>query len=261
MPRRPLLWHIEVSHYNEKARWALDYKGVPHERRAPLPGVHMAIALWLTRGNVKTFPVLELDGQRIGDSSRIIEALETRFPDPRLYPVDPDDRARVLALEDFIDEEVAPHVRLLGQHEAIKDRENFNRYVSQTGPWGDRTAGVAGATVAAFLKLRYRINATGAPDLAKRKIEAGLDRLEAVLDGGDYLVGDTFTVADLTGAAVLYPLVRPPEGPQAVPPTPEPLRRYFDSFAGRPALRWVSEMFSRHRGTSSATRSRGVARA
>ena len=23
----PVLWHLEVSHYNEKARWALDYKG------------------------------------------------------------------------------------------------------------------------------------------------------------------------------------------------------------------------------------------
>ena len=30
----PVLWHLKVSHYNEKARWALDYKGVPHARRA-----------------------------------------------------------------------------------------------------------------------------------------------------------------------------------------------------------------------------------
>jgi hypothetical protein len=32
------LWHIPISHYNEKARWALAYKGVEHERRTPLPG-------------------------------------------------------------------------------------------------------------------------------------------------------------------------------------------------------------------------------
>ena len=31
----PVLYHIEVSHYNEKARWALDYKGIPHVRKAP----------------------------------------------------------------------------------------------------------------------------------------------------------------------------------------------------------------------------------
>jgi len=23
------LWHVKISHYNEKARWALDYKGIP----------------------------------------------------------------------------------------------------------------------------------------------------------------------------------------------------------------------------------------
>jgi hypothetical protein len=23
----PLLWHVPLSHFNEKARWALDYKG------------------------------------------------------------------------------------------------------------------------------------------------------------------------------------------------------------------------------------------
>ena len=34
MNSRPILWHIEISHYNEKARWALELKGVGHERAA-----------------------------------------------------------------------------------------------------------------------------------------------------------------------------------------------------------------------------------
>jgi len=24
----PVLWHFPISHYNEKARWALDWKGI-----------------------------------------------------------------------------------------------------------------------------------------------------------------------------------------------------------------------------------------
>jgi hypothetical protein len=32
----PVLWQFRLSHYNEKARWALDYKGIPHERRSLL---------------------------------------------------------------------------------------------------------------------------------------------------------------------------------------------------------------------------------
>ena len=26
----PLLWHIPLSHYSEKVRWALDHKGIAH---------------------------------------------------------------------------------------------------------------------------------------------------------------------------------------------------------------------------------------
>src|SRR5439155_12118660 len=32
-----ILWHITVSHFSEKARWALEYKSVAHQRRTPLP--------------------------------------------------------------------------------------------------------------------------------------------------------------------------------------------------------------------------------
>ena len=40
----PILWHLKVSNYNEKARWALDYKGVPHVRRAVDAGPPPAVA-------------------------------------------------------------------------------------------------------------------------------------------------------------------------------------------------------------------------
>jgi glutathione S-transferase len=253
------LWHIEVSHYNEKARWALDYKNVPHVRRAPMPGVHMAVALWMTRGKSVTFPLLELEGERIGDSTRIIERLEQRFPEPPLYPDDPEQRARALALEEFVDEEVAPHVRLLAWHEAIKDRETFGRFVARLGPLGGRAPGVAAALGSAYLRTRFRVDEQGAPEVAKRKIEAGLDRVESELGEDEYLVGDRFTVADLTAASILYPLVLPPQGPQLEIEFPEPLRRYIDSLRDRPVLDWVAEMFRRHRGTSAATRSIGLA--
>jgi glutathione S-transferase len=29
----PLPWHIPLSHYSKKVRWALDYKGIAHRRR------------------------------------------------------------------------------------------------------------------------------------------------------------------------------------------------------------------------------------
>ena len=48
--------------------------------------------------------------------------------------------------------------------------------------------------------------------MARDKIVAALDRLERELDGNEYLVGDTFTVADLTAAALFNPIVLPDGG-------------------------------------------------
>ena len=83
-------------------------------------------------------------------------------------------------------------------------------------------------------------------ELAKAKILAAFDRLESDLGGGDYLVGDQFTVADLTAASLLYPLVRPPEGPSS-PPSPQGFERFRAPLEERSGYRWVEEMFRRHR--------------
>jgi Glutathione S-transferase, N-terminal domain len=61
----PVLWELEVSHYNEKVRWALDYKRVPHVRRSLLPGLHIVKAKRLT-GDTSTTPVLTSRGGRSG---------------------------------------------------------------------------------------------------------------------------------------------------------------------------------------------------
>ena len=82
---RPLLWHLPISHFSEKVRWALDSKRVPHRRRIMPPGLHPFGGLLLTGGRQYTMPVLEMDGRRIGDSTAIIAALEERHPEVDVY--------------------------------------------------------------------------------------------------------------------------------------------------------------------------------
>ena len=113
----PVLWHTTLSHYGEKVRWALDHKRIDHRRRAVPPGAHMAVAYALTRGRGYTIPLLQIDGEVLGDSTAIIAALEARRPDPPLYPPDPAERRRALELEEFFDEELGPYTRRLGFHE------------------------------------------------------------------------------------------------------------------------------------------------
>jgi glutathione S-transferase len=161
-------------------------------------------------------PLLDLDGHTYADSTDIIAALEERWPDPPLYPADPAERERALELEDFFDEEVGPHTRLYAWHEITRDREVAARLLANEVPGPLRPVAPYMAPVAgAFLQVRYGVKAEDAAAEARRKIAAGFDRLESELGDREYLVGDSFTVADLTAAALYYPTVLPAEGPAA----------------------------------------------
>jgi len=246
----PLLWHIAVSHYSEKARWALDYKEVPHRRRAvAVPGTHIPASMWLTRGASQTFPVLEIDGRAIGDSTEIIAVLEGTFPEPPLYPAEPVQRRRALELEDFFDEELGAHLRLLAFHELGKDPERFKAVIERTAPGPlTRIGGGAVAYARTYTGLRFGVRDEEAAALARVKVVAALDRLEAELGGSEYLVGDSFTVADLTAAALFFPLVLPEGGPLPATETPPAgIEGFRAPLRERPGYQWVEEMYRRHR--------------
>lgn len=248
---RPTLWHLPLSHYSEKVRWALDYKRIPHRRRAAIvPGTHMVAAMWLTRdpGNF-TFPVIEIDGEAIGDSSEIVAALETRFPERPLYPADPEQRRRALALEEFFDEELGPYIRQLAFHELGNDRERFEAVVARTvpGPLGRNSAGAV-AYARLFTGLRFAARSDGMAEESRAKVLAALDRLEDELGDGEYLVGDSFMIADLTAAALFYPLVLPEEGPLPTDePAPKGMERFREPLRERRGFRWVEDTFRRDR--------------
>jgi glutathione S-transferase len=249
----PVLYHIEISHYSEKVRWALDYKGIPQVRKAPPPMMHLGWAFALTRG--MTFPILRLNGKAIGDSTRIIEALEREYPERPLYPSDPDELRRALELEDFFDEELGPFIRRYLFHEALEHLPpgDFIEKALGSSPRAIKAGMKATAPVGKrMLRLRYGINEEDA-QAARRKTEEAVDRAGAELQPSGYLVGDRFTVADLTASALLFPLVRPKEAPFMVsPPLPETFERFRESMSERPGYKYVEDMYRRHRGSSSA---------
>jgi len=251
---RPILWHLPLSPYSEKVRWALDYKGVEHDRRAPVAGYHMAAALVLTRGRHWTLPVMRLGRHNIGDSTAILTALEDRYPERPLYPADSGERRRALELEDWFDEHAGPPVRRFAFHALREDREQFDELASRQLPGPlRRHRRLAGAYGRAFTGVRFQTVSDSRAHAALESLLAALERLESELGAGEYLVGGRLTVADITAAAMFYPLVLPPEGPLAIDPPPA-VAEVRDSVANRRGYQWVLEMFARHR------RARDVAR-
>jgi glutathione S-transferase len=248
---QPLLWQLQVSHYSEKVRWALDYKRIPHHRRSVMPGVHIAVALWLSEGASVTFPVLELGEDRLADSSAAIAALDRRWPEPPLYPADPAERRRAIELEEYFDEELGPAARLLPFHELGHEPKLFGEVAALAVPPPlARAKPLISLYGRLYTGARFGVRDTAAADRARTTILAALDRIEAALASGDgvHLVGETFSVADLTAAALFYPVVMPPGGP--LPPDlqqPPAFERFRAEVRDRPGYLWVEDTYRRHR--------------
>jgi glutathione S-transferase len=248
MADRPVLWHLQISHYNEKVRWALDYKRIPHTRRSMMPGVHQLIVK--RKAGIITSPVLELDGQGIGDSSAILQALEQRWPEPPLIPQNPLQRRRALRLEDWFDEELGPHIRRAVYWELLPYPNIVIPLFTDGASAATRALLRAGFPVLRVGMKRF-MNIYEEPAMRSRdKCVEALDLLEKELGDKDYLVGDQFSIADLTVASLFYPLALPPEFPYTSPSwdeLPDGARDFLGSMRERPGAQWVGEMYRRHR--------------
>jgi glutathione S-transferase len=244
----PVLWQFRASHFNEKVRWALDWKGIRHERRSLLPGPHAPVVMWLT--GQKSVPVLQIDGETVPDSTRIIAALERRQPTPALYPADDAARQRALELEEYFDDEIGVHLRRFVFNAVLPDAD-FTADLMTPG-FGALTKGVYRAlfpVTRMVMRLDMGINDDAAA-LSQARVDAALDRLEREIQSSGYLVGTGFTVADLTAAALLSPLTNPPEYPYVQPPATAAVQEIREKYARRPSLEWAREMYRHHRGTS-----------
>jgi len=245
----PLLWHIPVSHFNEKVRWALDFKNIPHRRRCV--GADFLFRAWRATGH-GTLPILFLDGNPVRDSTAIIAALEQRQPEPALYPKDPAQLHRALELEDYFDEVLGPSLRAALVTPLFREDPDLALRVLTTGmpDRAYRKLRPLARIFPAYYRFRHKIQTQRLPQ-DRADVTDALDRISRELQPSGYLVGETFSVADLTAAAMLSPVLQPAEMqyPLAVA-LPDSLRQYRDELARHPAAQWTLEMYRRHRGSS-----------
>ena len=92
----------------------------------------------------------------------------------------------------------------------------------------------------------YGVTDEGAAE-ALTGVRRAMDRIEAGIGPSGYLVGDSFSVADLTAAALFTPIVGPPERPYSPRRLTPDLAELREELQARPGGEWVFEMYARHR--------------
>lgn len=148
------LYGFAVSNYYNMVKLVLLEKGVPFEEVLFFPGKTPESLAISPCGKV---PALGVEQGFINETSVILEYIEQTQPGPKLLPVDPFERARVLALAKEIELYIELPARALhaeaffgmSVHDAIKDKAKAEllRGIASLGRQGTFAPYVAGETL------------------------------------------------------------------------------------------------------------------
>jgi glutathione S-transferase len=246
----PVLYVFAISHYCERARWALDSLGVEYELRHLPPGSHVQVTKQLGAAG-SSLPLLVAEGRVVHGSGAIIDWAESVVagPSKRLSP-DPEFKEECCALEQRLDDVAGVHVRRYYYSEAIVDHPDSVRpiFTRDLVPSERQSLDENWELVRQLMM--------GAMDLgheqgqeSRRIVEDELDWLDGLLaDDRRFLLGDRFSRADLTAASLLAPASMPEQHPlHGLIEVPPLARADLARGRERPTLGWVREIYRRHR--------------
>jgi glutathione S-transferase len=241
---------IPISHYCEKARWALERAGIGYREDRHVQGVHRVVAR--RAGGGLTVPVLVTPEGVVADSAEILQWVDGRIrPEGRLFPSERGRRLEVLALCRRFDEVLGPRGRRLMYVHMLAQRElalSFNNEGVAT--WEDRVIRwgwpLVGRLIGTLLSISPGIEVED-----EAAVWREFDFVAESLSGGrPYLSGERFGAADLTFAALSAAVIVPPDygtplpQPDVMPAaTAAIVHRAREHPAGRHAL----AMFASHR--------------
>ena len=237
---------MRVSPWSEKARWALDHRGVPYSYAEYLPmlgELPLRVRAGKMRGKI-TVPIL-FDGERVLDDSFAI----ARFADAsgsgaRLFP-----HAHEAAIVGWNakSDALLTSGRALVLRKLAEDREAQRESLPSFVPGAVRGASAFVAETAARYLAKKHGTSDADLDASTRAIDDVLAGLRAALGGKTYLLGE-FSYADIAMAVGLQ-MVAPvanafvPLGPatRRCWSVPSLASKYTDLVA------WRDELYAKHR--------------
>ncbi|ENW02635.1 glutathione S-transferase family protein [Acinetobacter beijerinckii] len=195
----------EISPFCQKVARMLKFKGIEFET-INYNGVLGAKVPMLSK--VGKVPVLDINGQRIQDSTRIARYLDETYPDlPRLYPLDPIQKAYAELWEDWADE----LLYFYEIHFRVSDADALDHAVAISAQGRPKHEVIL---MKPLLKsaLSFQLKMQGTGRMAKADIEAEfirhLERIELMLSATGWLVGEQKTIADIAVTSQLLEIVR-----------------------------------------------------
>jgi glutathione S-transferase len=215
-PRRHRLVTLVFSHYNEKARWALDYCGVAYDEHAFMPGFSQLGAMVATRGRGGradsvssrwSTPVLVTAERDVLADSTDIALWASRQAgagagDGPLFP-----EPSVMAMVDELGHHFGPHTRRIVYWHALRGDAVMKRLAeTNVGRVQARAFTLIAPLFSTMIRRALKVTEDGYRRSFER-VTAWVARIEHTLAGQRYLCGDTFTAADLTFAALFAPLL------------------------------------------------------
>lgn len=237
----PRLVTIPISHYGERARWALDFAGIDYEETHHLQMFSWGAAFSL--GDSKTLPVLVTRERTLNDSAEVLRWAHERGNHP-LFP-----RKKAAC-----DEVERLSYELAGAFGVETRRFAYSCFFASLDACLPYNAGRApDYQVELFSRLRrYAVFIAKnylqvSPDAVARGLDV-VDRTfdaigQRLQDGRRYLVGDAFSAADLTFASMAAPSLLPARygvplpDPREIPAEAAArVERWRDHPAGRWAL-------------------------
>ncbi|MDQ6807465.1 MAG: glutathione S-transferase family protein [Actinomycetota bacterium] len=242
---------IPISHFCEKARWALDRAGVDYVEEPHLQMIHMAAAK--RAGGGRTVPVVvTAQGQVLPESSAILRWADTHLaPGRRLYPEGALGE-QAAALEAWLDEGFGPDGRLWMYEQTLPIVQELGRWaVAGVPPWERRFFRVGGSAVGVVLRRVLGVSAPAAKEALERVDGVFDDIAERLSDGRRFLLGDRFTAADLTFAALAAPMLLPAAYGSPLPPPEallEPAAREVRRLRAHPAGVFADRLYAEERG-------------
>jgi glutathione S-transferase len=212
-PQDPRLVTIAVSHYCEKARWALQRAGIDFEEQRHIQALHYGATLWHAR--TLFAPVLRTARGPVLGSGPILHWVDAQLPAAqRLFPDSAELARELLRWLELFDATLGVETRrwlyLLG-FERLSKRRALDLIAQGTPPWQRWVCRLVLPLAELFFRRRLAIN--------RATVARGIERIERVFgevsaalsDGRRYLLGARFSAADLTFASLSALVLMPPE--------------------------------------------------